>query len=160
MRFSKLIIKLIRCANKLDLEGKFRKANLIDNYLKILAEDYKNGTLEKDIDIEPEDILNIEINCLDKLAAEYQGKEVNLDDPIRNPSGSRKKFHVFVKDPKTDQVKKIQFGEPKMEIKRDNPKNRKSFRARHKCDEESAKDKMTPKYWSCYQWRKNNKVDN
>lgn len=93
-------------------------------------------------------------------AAEFQGQKVKLNDPTRNPSGSKKKFHVFVKDPKSGKVKKIQFGDPKMEIKRDDPERRKSFRARHKCDSEEAKDKTKAKYWSCYQWRKGKKVDN
>ena len=64
---------------------------------------------------------------------------------------------MFVKD-KSGKVKKVQFGDPKMEIKRDDPKRRKSFRARHKCDK--AKDKTKAKYWSCYQWRQNKKVNN
>lgn len=92
-----------------------------------------------------------------KESAEYQRKKVKLNDPIRNPSGSKKKFHVFVKD-KSGKVKKLQFGDPNMEIKRDDPERRKSFRARHKCDQE--KDKTTSRYWSCYQWRKGKKVNN
>lgn len=95
-----------------------------------------------------------------KQAAEYNGKKVKLNDPIRNPSGSRKKFHVFVKDPTSEKIKKVQFGDPNMEIKRDNPERRRNFRARHKCDSESAKDRTKPKYWSCYQWRKSKKVNN
>ena len=95
-----------------------------------------------------------------KYAAEYQGKDVNLNDPIRNPSGSKKKFKVYVKDPKSGKIKKVQFGDPNMEIKRDDPKRRKSFRARHKCDSPAGKDKTTPRYWSCWQWRNDKKVDN
>lgn len=97
---------------------------------------------------------------LQKLAAEYQGKKVKLNDPIRNPSGSKKKFKVFVKDPKSGKVKKIQFGDPNMEIKRDDPERRKSFRARHKCDKPEGKDKTKARYWSCWQWRAKEKVDN
>jgi hypothetical protein len=98
-------------------------------------------------------------SMITSLAAEYQGKKVKLNDPIRNPAGSKKKFKVYVKDPKTKKVKKVQFGDPKMDIKRDDPERRKSFRARHKCDSPAAKDKTKAKYWSCYQWRKNKKVD-
>lgn len=94
------------------------------------------------------------------FAAEYQGKKVKLNDPIRNPAGSKKKFRVYVKDPKTKNVKKVQFGDPKMEIKRDDSKSRKNFRSRHQCDSPAAKDKTKAKYWSCFQWRKNKKVDN
>jgi hypothetical protein len=93
-----------------------------------------------------------------KTCAEHDGKKVKLNDPVRNPPGSKKKFHVFVKD-KSGNVRKVQFGDPKMEIKRDDPERRKSFRARHKCDSEAAKDKTKAKYWSCYQWRKSKKVD-
>ena len=46
----------------------------------------------------------------------------------------------------------IKFGDPNMEIKRDDPDRRRNFRARHKCD--TAKDKMTPRYWSCKFWSK------
>lgn len=77
--------------------------------------------------------------------AEYQGKDVTLNKPIR---GGSKKFYVYVKD--GDKVKKVSFGDPNMEIKADNPERRKSFRARHNCD--TAKDKTTARYWSCRQW--------
>ena len=46
----------------------------------------------------------------------------------------------------------VKFGDPNMEIKRDDPDRRRSFRARHKCD--TAKDKTTPRYWSCKFWSK------
>ena len=48
--------------------------------------------------------------------------------------GDVKKFKVYVKDPKTGNVKKVNFGDPNMRIKKSNPKRRKSFRARHNCD--------------------------
>ena len=86
--------------------------------------------------------------------AEYQGKKVKLNDPIR---GGSKKFYVYVKD--GDKVKKVSFGDTTgLSIKRDDPARRKSFRARHRCD--TAKDKTTARYWSCYQWRANAPVDN
>lgn len=85
---------------------------------------------------------------------EYKGKEVKLNKPSR---GDVKKFKVFVKDPKTGNVKKVNFGDPNMEIKRDNPERRKSFRARHKCD--TAKDRTKPRYWSCKFWSKNKVSD-
>jgi len=84
--------------------------------------------------------------------AEYQGKSVKLDSPSRiqkgEPGYGRKKFKVYVKD--GDRVKKVMFGDPNMEIRKDNPEARKSFRARHKCD--TAKDKTTARYWSCRMW--------
>jgi hypothetical protein len=80
--------------------------------------------------------------------AKYHGKTVKLGKPS---SGDVKKFKVFVKN-KKGKVVKVNFGDPNMEIKRDNPKRRKSFRARHKCAQ--AKDRTTPKYWSCRMWSK------
>lgn len=81
-------------------------------------------------------------------AAEYQGRKVTLNKPFRTPDGP-KKFSVYVKNQKGNVIK-VNFGDPNMEIKRDNPARRKSFRARHKCD--TAKDKTTPRYWSCKMW--------
>jgi hypothetical protein len=92
--------------------------------------------------------------------AEYQGKQVKLNDPIRTSENPKKKFKVYVKDPKSGNVKVVRFGDPNLSIKRDDPKRRKSFRARHGCDKASAKDKTKAKYWSCYQWRKGAKVNN
>ena len=84
--------------------------------------------------------------------AEWRGMKVKLDNPTRiqkgEPGYGRKKFKVFVMD--NGKVKKVMFGDPNMEIRKDNPEARKSFRARHKCD--TAKDKTTPRYWSCKMW--------
>jgi hypothetical protein len=80
--------------------------------------------------------------------AEYQGRTVKLGKPMK---GDVKKFKVFVKN-KGGKVVKVNFGDPNMEIKRDNPERRKSFRARHKCAQ--AKDRTKPKYWSCRMWSK------
>lgn len=80
--------------------------------------------------------------------AEYQGREVELDKPFRLPSGSSKKFGVYVKD--GDSVKRVTFGDPNMEIRRDDPEARASFRARHSCD--TQKDKTSAAYWSCRMW--------
>ena len=64
---------------------------------------------------------------LEITEAEYQGKKVKLNDPIR---GGAKKFYVYVKD--GDRVKKVSFGDTTgLSIKRDDPARRKSFRARH-----------------------------
>lgn len=90
-----------------------------------------------------------EPNLSDKQVgeAEYQGKEVELNKPT---SGDVKKYKVHVKNPETGKIVKVNFGDPNMSIKRDNPERRKSFRARHKCN--TAKDKTTPRYWSCKFW--------
>ena len=55
--------------------------------------------------------------------AEYQGKKVELNNPFRTPDGP-KKFSVYVKNEKGNVVK-VNFGDPNMEIKRDDPKRRK-----------------------------------
>lgn len=83
-------------------------------------------------------------------------RKVKLNDPFRTPGGP-KKFSVYVKNEKGNVVK-VNFGDPKMEIKRDDPERRKSFRARHNCDNPGPKWKA--RYWSCYQWRGGAKVDN
>lgn len=79
--------------------------------------------------------------------AEYQGRKVPLGKPMR---GDVKKFKVYVKDPKTGNVKKVNFGDKTMKIKKSNPKRRKSFRARHRCA--TAKDRTSARYWSCRAW--------
>lgn len=88
-------------------------------------------------------------------SAEYEGRKVKLNDPFRTPDGP-KKFSVYVKNDKGNVVK-VNFGDPDMEIKRDDPERRKSFRARHNCDNPGPKWKA--RYWSCYQWRSGSKVD-
>lgn len=79
--------------------------------------------------------------------ATYQGREVPLGRPMR---GDVKKFKVYVKDPKTGNVKKVNFGDPNMRIKKSNPKRRKSFRARHNCKNPGPRTKA--RYWSCRKW--------
>ena len=79
--------------------------------------------------------------------ADYQGQKVTLNKP-RRIQGGTKKFEVFVQD--GSKVKKVTFGDPNMEIRRDNPKARANFRARHSCD--TAKDKTSARYWSCRMW--------
>ena len=79
--------------------------------------------------------------------AEYQGRKVQLNKPMQ---GDVKKFKVYVKDPKTGNVKKVNFGDPNMRIKKSNPARRKSFRARHNCDNPGPKTKA--RYWSCRKW--------
>jgi len=81
-----------------------------------------------------------------KIKEENENKPLNK--PMRDSSG-KKKFKVFVKNEKGNVVK-VGFGDPNMEIKRDDPERRKNFRARHNCD--TANDKTTPRYWSCKNW--------
>jgi len=89
--------------------------------------------------------------------AEYRGRKVKLNKPMR---GDVKKFKVFVKDPKTGKIKKVNFGhggtsakkkgEKTMRIRKSNPKARKNFRARHNCKNPGPKTKA--RYWSCKKW--------
>jgi hypothetical protein len=78
--------------------------------------------------------------------AEYQGRKVKLGKPMR---GDVKKFKVYVKNAKGNVVK-VNFGDPNMRIKKSNPKRRKSFRARHNCDNPGPRWKA--RYWSCRKW--------
>tara|TARA_R100001377_G_scaffold66060_1_gene41354 strand:+ start:412 stop:765 length:354 start_codon:yes stop_codon:yes gene_type:complete len=88
--------------------------------------------------------------------AEYKGRKVTLNKPTR---GDVKKFKVYVKNPKGNVIK-VNFGhggtsakkagQKTMRIRKNNPKARKSFRARHKCHQK--KDKTTAGYWSCKKW--------
>ena len=98
--------------------------------------------LKADFDVNQSESLNSwgEITETDKNS----GKELN------NPTkGDVKKYKVYVKNDKGNVVK-VEFGDPNMEIKRDDPERRKSFRARHNCDQK--KDKTTAGYWSCKFW--------
>lgn len=85
--------------------------------------------------------------------AEYQGKTVTLNKP-RRITGGNKKFEVFVQD--GDKVKRVTFGDPNMQIRRDNPKARANFRSRHSCD--TASDKTSARYWSCRMWEADTSV--
>ncbi len=108
-------------------------------------EDEVRRTGEEDGEVVGESITN---------EAEYQGRKVKLNKPMQ---GDVKKFKVYVKDPKTGNVKKVNFGHggssvkgKAMKIRKNNPKARKSFRARHNCDNPGPKTKA--RYWSCRKW--------
>ena len=80
--------------------------------------------------------------------AEYHGRKVPLGKPMR---GDVRKFKVYVKDPKTGNIKKVNFGDPDMKIKKYIPARRKSFRARHHCDTNPG-PRTGARYWSCRKW--------
>lgn len=98
-----------------------------------------------------------ELESSDIVEAEYQGRKVTLNKPMR---GDTKKFKVFVKDPSTGNIKKVNFGhggtsarragQKTMRIKKSNPARRRSFRARHHCENPGPKTKA--RYWSCRAW--------
>jgi len=84
---------------------------------------------------------------IDELINEikHRGKEVKLNKPKR---GGAKKFYVYVKDPKTKNIKKVSFGGTTgLNAKLNNPKARSSFAKRHNCA--GKKDKTMPGYWAC-----------
>ena len=87
--------------------------------------------------------------------AEYQGRKVELNKP-RRLSGDKKKFGVYVKNEKGNVVQ-VKFGDPNMDIKRDDPDKRRQFRARHNCDNPGPKHKA--RYWSCKMWSSKNVSD-
>jgi len=78
--------------------------------------------------------------------AEYQGRDVPLGKRL---PGDVKKSKVFVKNA-AGRVVKVNFGDKNMTIKKDNPARRRSFRARHNCDNPGPKTKA--RYWSCKAW--------
>jgi hypothetical protein len=82
------------------------------------------------------------------IAAEKNGRKVTLNKPFRTPDGP-KKFSVYVKNG-SGNVVKVNFGDPNMEIKKDIPARRKSFRARMRCDNPGPKWKA--RYWACKSW--------
>ena len=118
---------------------------LIDT-LRDIREDYKGGTTS-----------NCAYEDWDEISedAEYDGKKVTLNKPFRTPGGPRK-FGVYVKNDKGNVVV-VRFGDPNMEIKRDDPDRRSNYRARHGCDDPGPKWKAN--YWSCKMWAKKSVSD-
>ena len=93
---------------------------------------------------------NNEINeatCRCITEAEYKGRDVKLGKPMQ---GDVKKFKVYVRNPSTGKVIKVNFGQKGMVIKKNNPERRKSFRARMNCDQPGPR--TGARYWSCRKW--------
>ena len=123
------------------------------------AVEYVDFPIEEEITLEDNEDFNEVFGILgfpeeEVWEAEYQGRKVPLNKPMR---GDVKKFKVYVKDPKSGNVKKVNFGHggtsakrPTMRIRKSNPKARKSFRARHNCANPGPKTKA--RYWSCRKW--------
>ena len=91
-------------------------------------------------------VLGYSLDENELMEAEYKGRKVKLNKPMR---GDVKKFKVYVKNDKGNVVK-VNFGDPNMRIRKSNPKARKSFRARHNCENPGPKWKA--RYWSCRKW--------
>ena len=119
-----------------------------------LDEREDGGQLISDFTSDPSEVLSLNDVTEKVLAqldvshikeAEYQGKKVELNKPKR---GGSKKYYVYVKNPKTDRVKKISFGDVTgLRTKAGNKKRAKSFAARHNCEKKN--DKMKAGYWAC-----------
>lgn len=136
----------------LDLEGRILdlKRDLID------AEADEKESIQQDIENIRQQMDNIRESLNNYLEeAEYKGKKVTLDKPFRS-NDNKHKFYVYVKNDKGNIIK-LGFGDPNMEIKRDDPERRKSFRARHGCDKDPG-PKWKAKYWSCKMWQSGRSV--
>ena len=88
--------------------------------------------------------------------AKYRGRSVKLNKPFRTPNES-KKFAVYVRDKKTDNVKKVRFGDPNMKIKKNIPARQKSFLARMGgvLKQVKGQKSLSPAFWSIKAWKKN-----
>ena len=131
---------------------------LIESYILELADD--SILLDATVDIvsvleswnllsdqESQDTVILETVDDDMDEAKYHGREVPLGKPMK---GDVKKSKVYVRDPSTGNIKKVNFGDPNMRIKKTSPARRKSFRARHNCANPGPRTKA--RYWSCRAW--------
>ncbi len=141
-----------------ELESDYNMNTKFANYLKAKYNDHfvaPQKNIQKNIqeNIEegeccPQCLSELIEECWSKPIeeAEYKGRKVPLGKPMK---GDVKKFKVYVKNKKGNVIK-VEFGQPGVKIKKNNPARRKSFRARHKCH--TAKDRTTARYWSCRKW--------
>ena len=129
-----------------DLENLYNEIGTNDFVIEVSDNDPMEETYDGDSFYEAYgDMWFNEDETLDE--AEYQGRNVPLGKPMR---GDVKKFKVYVRDPKTKNIKKVNFGDPNMRIKKSNPARRRSFRARHNCSNPGPRTKA--RYWSCRKW--------
>jgi hypothetical protein len=143
---------------KLDsIRGMLQKAGLKEDKYQPFPEEDEMTFEDDDAFYEAFGELGFPEDETELFDAEYRGRKVPLNKPMR---GDVKKFKVYVKDPKTGNVKKVNFGhggssarkagQKTMKIRKSNPKARKSFRARHNCANPGPKTKA--RYWSCRKW--------
>ena len=118
----------------------FREAR--DKYQSgdLILEDHEIEIIESDLgEFAKYGDKNVALDCI------FEEEDVELNTPKR---GGPKKFYVYVRDPKTKKIKKVTWGDTTgLKVKLDDPKARKSFAARHKCDQKN--DKTKPGYWAC-----------
>ena len=125
----------------------------MDNLKFIIREALNNIIKERENIIYEDEYGSVEItdfiaddNNLNE--AEYRGRKVTLNKPFLTPGGPKKRS-VYVKNAKGNVVK-VNFGDPNMRIKKSSPSHRKSFRARHHC--ENPGPRTSARYWSCKFW--------
>lgn len=111
-----------------------------------------------DFDLARIDLLKANVDLdeegdIDLFDIDYsEAEKKTLGKPFRLPGGSNKKFGVYVKNDKGNTVM-VKFGDPNMEIRRDDPDRRRNFRARHQCDSNPG-PRWKARYWSCRFWSK------
>lgn len=127
-------------------DGAYKKLNFkpkdIKNSQELISSFYNDASINKWEEV----LTKFKTSSLKVNEAEYRGRKVSLGKPMK---GDVKKSKVYVKGPKGNVVK-VNFGDPNMKIKKSNPKRRKSFRARHNCDNPGPRWKA--RYWSCRAW--------
>lgn len=125
-------------------EGDYFDLELDD--LDLIIESYVIGFIKDGIVIAGDDTVLGYIQTQELTEAEYQGKQVPLGKKL---PGDVKKSKVYIRKP-DGKVVKVNFGDKKMRIKKSNPARRKSFRARHRCENPGPRWKA--RYWSCKSW--------
>jgi hypothetical protein len=152
---SKQRVAICLSQTKKDKHAKNQLLEDVQDNLAYLRAEYDNEWDEFTQEIVPEIIYEDNDEQIIAKENNKNNKKVTLNKPFRTPSGP-KKFSVYVKNEKGNVVK-VNFGDPNMEIKRDDPERRKSYRARHNCDNPGPKWKA--EYWSCKMWSKTNVSD-
>jgi len=142
--------------------GEKSSAYLSGRAVKVCKGQMKGEGIEENLDesdMSIQEVLDMDVIDENITEAKYKGKTVTLNKPMR---GDSKKFKVYVNSGKKNadgsiKVKKVNFGHggtsakrPTMRIRKSDPKRRKAFRARHRCDNPGPK--TMARYWSCKKW--------
>ena len=133
--------------DKQDKEGDLDEAEEATSSNIFFPKSWEYATKEE-VEFDESDIIDFNLSEYLAAASEYQGRNVKLNKPFRT-SGGPKKFAVYVKNP-SGKIVIVRFGDPNMKIKKNIPARRKSFRARHNCDNPGPKHKA--RYWACKSW--------
>lgn len=135
------------------------KLTKASDYLKVVKDYLEYEMIQAGFDKNEQDVAEDERNFGQAFEAKYKGRTVKLGKPQRTGTDEPGKFKVYVKDPKTGNVKMVRFGHQgggknkdskTMRIKKSNAARRKSFRARHNCSNPGPRTKA--RYWSCRAW--------